>query len=88
MNINDLAEDYMEEYCGTGVVVTETRTFSFDDVIAFDLSDGTHWFEDANNTGQTEEKLTDVCDIAYDEYEGWVIVDSESNRHEINWIEY
>lgn len=86
MKINDLAEEYMSEYYGTGVVVTGFRRF-FDDVIAYDLSDGAHWFVDTNFYGRTEEKLTDVYDIAYDEYDGWVIVDDEANRHEIHWIE-
>ena len=72
MNIGDLACDYMGKYEGTEVKVMDHTEFN-NDVVAFDLTDGTHWFADNNDTCQVAKSLCSAEDIGFDD-EGYYIV--------------
>lgn len=77
------AGEFMRKYEDTDVTVTEGRTF--DGGWVFDLSDGTHWFEDNNDRCQVVESLIAET-IGWSERDGWVIVNEDGSVSQIEWL--
>ena len=87
-----LASIYLKQYEDTDVVVTDSVLFDLSgdggldlsNPIAFDLSDGTHWFADITDTVQIASSVVDA-DIRYSDVYGWVIIE-DGKEKEIDWI--
>lgn len=72
MKINELASEYLTAYDDTDVIITAVNQFDFDNnafVVVFDLSDGTHWYSDHNDSCQVAESLVDCEIVCHDD--GW-----------------
>lgn len=93
MRRNELASDYLSRYEDTDVTIIDATTFDvsgygesdYSNPVAFDLSDGTHWFSDVNSTAQVAESLTD-CTIVYNGDYGWVVVNEDGTESDIDWL--
>lgn len=84
MKFNELASDYIPAYKGSGIVVAHTR--EHDGCVTFDLTDGTYWLSDENDTYQLEESLV-FHDIVWIEDHGWAILNDDGSHTEIAWKE-
>jgi hypothetical protein len=89
---NQLASTYLPQYEGTDVIITDYRYFNlsgfdgdYTNPLTFDLSDGTHWFEDSNDTCQVSDSLTD-CEIGWNDNYGWVIINEDGTESQIGWL--
>lgn len=84
MKRNELASTYLNQYEDTDVTITDVATY--DGCIAFDLSDGTHWFSDNNDTCRVASSLTDV-EIVWDDARGWIIENEDGTYSDIDWCD-
>ncbi len=73
--------EYLAKYKDTEVRVVDIARFDDGDVLVFDLSDGTHWLTDINDTCQVAESLCEVDDIVYDEYRGYIAVEKKPIKY-------
>jgi hypothetical protein len=83
MKRNEMASTYLNQYEDTDIIVSDVS--EFDGGVVFDLSDGTHWFSDDNDTYQVSESLTDV-EIGWNDTYGWVIVTEDGITRQIGWL--
>jgi hypothetical protein len=83
MKRNEMASAYLNQYEDTDIIVSDVS--EFDGGAVFDLSDGTHWFSDDNDTYQVSESLTDV-EIGWNDTYGWVIVTEDGITRQIGWL--
>ncbi len=83
MKRNEMASAYLNQYEDTDIIVSDVS--EFDGGVVFDLSDGTHWFSDDNDTYQVSESLTDV-EIGWNDTYGWVIVTEDGITRQIGWL--
>lgn len=83
MKRNEMASAYLNQYEDTDIIVSNVS--GFDGGMVFDLSDGTHWFSDDNDTYQVSESLTDV-EIGWNDTYGWVIVTEDGITRQIGWL--
>ena len=83
MKRNEMASAYLNQYEDTDIIVSDVS--EFDGGVVFDLSDGTHWFSDDNDTYQVSESLTDV-EIGWSDTYGWVIVTEDGITRQIGWL--
>ena len=85
MDIHDLASDYMHQYENTDVTITDITESQ--GCVAFDLSDGTHWFSDDRNTCQVPESLVDSKIVWDDDYSlGWFIINDDGSISDIEYL--
>lgn len=93
MKRNEYASDYMPQYEDTDVTITDVTTFDISgygecdstNPVAFDLSDGTHWFSDNNDTCQVGSSLTCI-ELGWDDWGGWCIVNEDGSKSQIEWL--
>ena len=60
-------------------------THTLPPVVTFDLSDGTHWFEDFNFTSPTRESL--VCETIGTDDEDYYRLGRNGHKYRIKWID-
>ena len=84
MKINELVSDCLKVYEGRDVSIT-ALTCS-DDVVAFDLSDGTHWLGDEQNVYPLKESVV-FQDIVWVEDYGWMIQNDDGSHSKIAYFE-
>lgn len=81
MKKHELASDYMKEYDGTDVTIADVTIGPLSEQwVAFDTSDGRHWFSDDCFTGETTRSLCDA-EITNDLERGWL-----ADGEEIAWV--
>lgn len=92
MKRNEFAGYYMPRYEDTDVTVTDVTHFNITgyecdcrNPVAFNLSDGTYWFSDNNDTCQVGSSLTDV-EIGWNGDNGWVILNEDGSESQIDWL--
>jgi hypothetical protein len=85
MKRNELASTYLAQYDDTSVIITDVTDHEIG-CIAFDLSDGSHWFSDDGGVYRVAESLTD-CSIGWDDTHGWVTINEEGSAVRINWVD-
>lgn len=92
MKRNENAGKYLHQYEGTAVTITDVTFFGSPSshglpgvCVAFDLSDGSHWFSDDMDTVAVRESLTEANDLVYDELNGWTVVNDDGSRAQIPW---
>lgn len=86
-----LAGTYIREYEDTLVTIKDTREFpvgelgygDFYNPVVYELSDGTYWFSDSNETVHILESLVGV-ELVFDGDEGWVVKTRRGTRS-IRW---
>lgn len=83
MKRNELASAYLHQYEATEVIITDIS--EFDGGVVFDLSDGTYWFSDNNDTCQVGSSLTTV-EIGWSDNDGWVILNEDGTESQIDWL--
>ena len=92
MKRNEFAGYYLPQYEDTDVTITDVTHFNItgyecdsSNPVAFDLSDGTYWFSDNNDTYQVGSSLTDA-EIGWNDTVGWVILDEDGIECWIDWL--
>lgn len=88
-----LAGNYIREYEDTLVTIEDTREFptgelgygDFYNPVVYDLSDGTHWFSDANDTVEILESLYGA-ELTHDDCGGWSVKTRHGTRP-IKWAD-
>lgn len=84
MKRNEFASYYMTQYENTDITITDCTEFGGG--VVFDLSDGTHWLSDNNDTYQVSESLTDT-EIGWSDNDGWIIVNEDGTESQIGWCD-
>lgn len=83
MKLNERAGYYLPQYEDTEVIITDIS--EFDGGVVFDLSDGTHWLSDNNDTCQVGSSLTD-SKIGWSDTWGWITLNEDGTESQIDWM--
>lgn len=85
MKKNDFASEYLNEYEDSDVVITAVDNCN-EGIVAFNLSDGTHWFADENDNYQVSKSLIHQT-IRWDEnHEDYVRIGENGHKYSIPYM--
>lgn len=86
MKINELASCYLSIYDDTDVIITSINECDECNCIAFDTSDGKHFFSDDNLTCEVEKSLCDGG-FVFTDTDGYLFVPDGSDPELIDWLD-
>lgn len=95
MKAKEYAGEYLQQYENTDVTIISVTNFEgcnsdpflaqYEECVAFDLSDGTHWLADSNDTYQVANSLTDA-EVIWSDDNGWILLE-DGEEKPIAWID-